>query len=355
MQGGSSKGLFFLDNDLPQNLMAREALLLRILSNYGISQQQSDGSGGATSFSNQVAIVKASARPDCDIDYTFGAVAAPVTDQSMRIDWTNNCSHLTAAVGPFAVAQGLVPATDGYTKVRIWQVNLGKRIDAYVPADAEIRLDFIDPAEADLLPTSNLKDWLAIPSLGKIAATLMKVDSPIVFVRADALGLQGRQNLVKTPNKITNSKKQSKQLELVCVYAAVAMGLAHDIREAAAYPARLPTLCCLGKPAAYRTLQGADVAADAMDILAQHFSVEGRTFDFDGSRSMALGLAAAIPGTIANEIARTLPGIATRIGHDFGVLTVGADVNQDGNLWRAEKVTISRSARCLMSGWVHLG
>ena len=183
----------------------------------------------------------------------------------------------------------------------------------------------------------------------------MKVDNPIVFVRADALSLQGRQSLGKTPNKITNNKKQSNPLELVCLHAAVAMGLAHDIREAAAYPARLPTLCWLGKPAAYRTSQGADIAADAMDILAYHFSVGGRATEFDGSRSMALGLAAAIPGTIANEIARTLPGIATRIGHAFGVLTVGADVSQDGNLWLAEKVTISRNARCLMSGWVHLG
>ena len=369
MRGGSSKGVFFLDGDLPQNLMARESLLLRILGTHSSGLAQNDGIGGASSNASQVAIIKKSARTDCDVDYIFGAVPIYLTDQTMRIDWTRNCTNLTAAVASFAVSQGLAPATVGDTKVRIWQVNLGKRIDAYLPADlhadAQIRLEFLDPVDGYLLPTGSPKDWLAVPGLGRIEASFINMDRPIVFVRADPLGMHGREflskqkTLSKQPNKLARKKNQVDHLRAVCTHAAVAMGLAHDIREAAANPALLPVLCWLDKPAAYKTvaygpLTGDDVPADAIDILAHHFSPAAEQTEFDGSISMGLGLAAAIPGTVANEMARTLPGIATRIGHALGILTVGAEVSQDGNLWRVEKIMITRSARCLMSGWAHL-
>ena len=379
MRGGSSKGVFFLDSDLPQNLVAREAILLRVLGSYGTHSGQIDGLGGATLNTSQVAIVKISARPDCDIDYTFGAAPIESTGQPPRIDWTNNCSHLTAAVGAFAVAQALVPVTNGDTKVRIWQVNLGKRIDVYVPAvngtkitpvflasdkaldaDARIRLEFLNPTDGEFLPTGRPKDWLSVPGLGKLEVTLAKLDRAIVFVRADALALNdlkmqlGHEAAVKTSNKKASDKKRTEQLKSICLHAAVAMGLAHDVKEASVNLACLPLLCWVGKPAAYKTLAGVDVAADAIDVLAHCYSVGASQVEFDRSGSMALSIAAAIPGTIANEIARTLPGIPTRIGAAVGILAVGADVHLEGKLWRADRVTISRSARCLMSGWVHV-
>ena len=369
MRGGSSKGLFFLDTDLPLNLAAREALLLRVMGSHVPHQKQIDGLGGASVNTSKIGIIKASMRSDCDIEFTYGSAALAVNASAARIDWTGNCSNLTAAVGPFAVTSGLVKAQEGYTKVRIWQVNLGQKIDAYVPTAnglvietgsfqehetalncAEIRLEFLEPSDALLLPTGQAKDWLTVPGFGKIEVTIIDAGGPIVFVRAEALRLTGREPI----EKIISNRRQADQLELIRGHAAVAMGIAHDPRETISHPALVPVLCWLGKPASFRTQAGLDISADAVDVIAQFFAVGPLEHGFDGVGSIALAMACAIPGTIANEIARTLPGIPTRVGHPAGLLTIGAEVRQDHAVWHADKASLSRSARCLMSGSVHL-
>lgn len=377
MRGGSSKGLFFLDADLPLNMQARESLLLRVMGSHLPHQQQIDGLGGASTNTSKIAIIKPSSRPDCDIDYTYGCAPISAGAAPLRIDWTGNCSNLTAAVGPFAITSGLVNPIEGYTKVRIWQVNLGQRIDAYVSVlqgavqeqgafhehetainSAEIRLEFLEPADALLLPTGKPKDWLTVPGFGKLEATIIDAGGPIVFVRAEALRLTGREPI----DKIMSNRRFVDQLDLLRGHAAVAMGVTQDARDLARNSspnhsnpnAQAPVLCWLGKPAAFRTQAGNDIASDAVDILAQFLPVGPLQQGFDGVGSIALAMAAAIPGTIANEIARTLPGIPTRVGHPSGTLTIGAEVSQNGFVWRADKASLSRSARCLMTGWVQI-
>ncbi len=379
MRGGTSKGVFFHDRDLPATLSAREALLLRVMGSPDPYGTQIDGMGGAFAHSSKVAIIKPSTRPDCDIDFTFGAVAV---DQAV-IDWSGNCGQLSAAVGAFAIQEGLLTAAQGLTRVRIWQVNLGKRIDAYVPTlqgqvlehgefledgvsfnAAETRLEFLRPA-ADLeqipslqaneltaprlLPTGNSKDWLTISGVGKIQVSLIDAGHPTVFMRASAFGLKGNEAC----DSIDRDKKLLDKLNSVRVQAGVAMGIACEARETALSQSQVPQLVWLANPIAYRTCTGRDVAPYEYDVLARVMSMGRVLAAFTDSGAIALGVAAALPGTIANEIARTLPGIATRIGHTGGCIAVGAEVSQIGANWTVDKAIVSRSARRLMSGWVY--
>jgi 2-methylaconitate isomerase len=381
MRGGASKGVFFHDRDLPASLSAREALLLRLMGSPDRYGTQIDGMGGASSSTSKVAIIKPSTRPDCDIDFTFGSVSI----NQAAIDWSVNCGHISAAVGAFAIQEGLMNATQGLTKVRIWQVNLSKRIDAYVPTlqgqvleqgdfledgvsfnGGEIRLEFLQPGvegpllqepltQADgfaakgLLPTGNTKDWLTISGVGKIQVSLINAGHPTVFVRASAFGLKGNE----LPDSIYRDKKLLDKLNAVRERAAVTMGLERDPRESTISLSEVPQLAWLAPPMAYRTASGRDVAAYEYDVLARVMSM-GRVHPaFTDSGAIALGVAAALPGTIANEIARTLPGISTRIGHSAGCIAIGAEVSQQGASWMVDKAIVSRSARRLMSGWVY--
>jgi 2-methylaconitate isomerase len=342
---------------------------------------QIDGMGGASSNTSKVAIIKPSTRTDCDVDFIFGCVSI---NQAV-IDWSGNCGHLSAAVGAFAIQEGLINANQGLTKVRIWQVNLSKRIDAYVPTSqgqvleqgdfledgvsfkgGEIRLEFLQPsadmqplqestlqaheyAVQRLLPTGNTKDWLTIAGAGKIQVSLINAGHPTVFVRASAFGLKGNE----LPDAIHRDKKLLDKLNAVRARAALAMGLEPDTREPTTSLTELPQLAWLASPMAYRTSNGRDVAPFEYDVLARVMSM-GRVHPaFTDSGAIALGVAAALPGTIANEIARTLPGISTRIGHCAGCIAVGAEVSQQGVNWMVDKAIVSRSARRLMSGWVY--
>jgi 2-methylaconitate isomerase len=376
MRGGTSKGVFFLDADLPANLAAREAMLLRIIGSPDPYERHTDGMGGATSSTSKVVIIAPSKRSDCDVDFTFGAVA--IADA--KIDWSGSCGNLSAAVGPFAIHRGLVRAQEGLTRVRIWQVNLGKRIDAYVPIkagqvqesghfcedgvafeSAEIRLEFLQPSLATdsddltqrLLPTGNVIDQLSVPGLGKLEVSLINAGNPTVFFLASALKLTGKE-LPASFNSDSKLAKLRDSIELIRAHAAVAMGLATDARQASVQRPATPKVAWLAVPQAYRTSSGKDIAVGEIDILARIMSMGKLHHAFTGTGSIALGIACAVPGTLANKIARTLPGIATRIGHASGALAVGAEVSQQHGIWTADKAVLSRSARRLMTGVVHL-
>jgi 2-methylaconitate cis-trans-isomerase PrpF len=369
MRGGSSKGVFFLEADLPASMTAREAVLLRVMGSPDANGGQLDGMGAATSSTSQVAIIGPSKRPDCDVDFTFAAVSI----EHNQIDWSKNCTHLSAAVGPFAIQRGLVRAQEGLTRVRIWQVNQGQRIDAFVPvkagqvveqgqfqqdglafAGAEIRLEFLQPKDdgramqnvdsgsTRLLPTGRALDELAVPGLGKIEISVVNAGQPVVFFLARELKLTGKESaeqLQKTP-------KLMQQIELIRRAAATLIGLS--------YPTVSLSTVCLAKPISYRSSYGQDIDAQEIDILAGDLSVEGAVHSFPGTGAIALAVACALPGTLANKIARTLPGIDTRVGHLAGRFAVGAEVSQHGGIWQVDKASLSRSARRLMTGVVHL-
>lgn len=366
MRGGTSKGVFFRAQDLPTDARERDALLLRVIGSPDPYGKHTDGMGGATSSTSKVVLISPSQRNDCDVDYLFGAVAIG----EAQIDWSGNCGNLSAAVGPFAISQGWVPATGAKTAVRIWQQNIQKRIIAHVPTRhgevvedgqfqedgvpfgaAEITLEFLDPADDGkdgLLPTGNPVDMLEVPELGTLRVSLINAGNPTVFIRAEAIKLSGRE----MPDAVNRDMRLLARLESIRAHAAVAMGLAKTAEDATRNRPATPKIAFIAAPAAYRSSGGADIGRDHIDLVARIVSMGKLHHAFTGTGSIALAAAAALPGTVVAEVTRTLPGVPTRIGHVSGVLAVGAILAQTRKGWRVEKAVMSRSARRLMEGVV---
>jgi len=363
MRGGASRGLFFHANDLPVAPRARDAVLLRAVGAPDPSGRRVDGAGGG---GDRVVVVSRSAVAGCDIEFLCGAVAA----DAALIDWSGPCGALAAAVASFSIGERLYPAADGVAQVRMRHIPEGARIDAFVPvragdvtedgdfvedgvpfAASEVRLELIEPSETPF-PSGSVRDTLEVPGIGPLEATIVSVGVPTVFVRADALGLNGRES----PADPERARRGLERLEAVRLQAAAQLGVG---RGASAAGLRV---CWVARPAGYRSTRGADVPADAIDLLARFTGVAGPTGGEPGDPgdgAIAVAVAAAVPGTIVAEVARTLPGVATRIGHAGGTLAIGAEVSQlelsgGRRRWRVDRCVLSRSARRLMAGVVHV-
>ncbi|WP_342450134.1 2-methylaconitate cis-trans isomerase PrpF [Thiorhodococcus minor] len=369
MRGGTSKGLFFRAQDLPAEPAQRNAILLRALGSPDPYGKQIDGLGGATSSTSKAVIVGPSERSDADVDYGF----AHVSIDSPVIDVSRNCGNLTAAVGPFAIATGLVEAVEGMTEVRIWQANIGKRILARVPVrdgmpveegdlqvdgipwpGAAIELSFLDPggsAEAPLLPTGRRRDRLDVPGVGKLDVSLVNAGNPTVFVRASDLGLSGREQ----PAEIDADADGLARFERIRAQAAVAMGLGDAPEVVSRERPATPKLAFVAPAADDRASSGVPIRSQDMDLLARILSMGRLHHAFPGTGAVALAVAAAMPGTLVNEMtpwAGQGGERRTRICHPSGLLEVGAEVTSDGNGWRAHQVIMRRTARRLMVGQV---
>lgn len=370
MRGGTSKGLFFLARDLPADPARRDALLLRAVGSPDRYRQHIDGLGGATSSTSKVVLLGPPTQPGCDLDYRFGAVAvdAPV------IDWSGNCGNLSAAVGPCAIHLGLVAApADGLAVLRLWQADLGRVIVAHVPMRegavqehgdfeldgvafpaAEIRLDFLDPAKADadggggLFPTGRRLDCLHVPGLGAVEATLINAGNPTVFVHAASLGLRGTE----LQADVNPHPALLARAEALRAHGAVAMGLVDDLAQAAARP-HTPKLAYVAPPADYRASDGRHVAAADIQLLARIFSMGPLHHAMTGTGAVALAAAAAVPGTLVHRVSGGV-GLDGRLrfGHPSGTLRVGAEAQEGPTGWVIRRVSLSRSARRLMEGWV---
>ncbi|MFI5001285.1 MAG: 2-methylaconitate cis-trans isomerase PrpF [Reyranellales bacterium] len=375
MRGGTSKGVFFLKDDLPSDPKVRERLLMRVIGSPDRYGKQTDGMGGATSSTSKIVILSKSARPDCDVDYLFGQVAI----DRPAIDWTGNCGNLSTAVGPFAISTGLVAApADGTAVVRIWQANIKKRIISHVPMEqgevqelgafeldgvafpaAEVKLEFIDPAadEGDgesaggaMFPTGNRIDLLDVPGLGKIEATMINAGNPTIFVDAATLGLKGTE----LQKDINGDAKLLALAEAVRSHGAVAMGLVKTPAEATASRQSTPKIAFVAKPASYTASDGKAVDAKSIDLLARIFSMGVLHHAMTGTGAVAIAAAAAIPGTVVSRLAPVGSDGRVRFGHTSGVLAVGAEAVEDAGQWTVKKVILSRSARRLMEGWVRV-
>jgi len=367
MRGGTSKGLFFRGDVLPADPRVRDRLLLRAVGSPDPFGKQMDGVGGATSSTSKIVVVSPSSRPDCDVDYLFGAVAV----DAPLIDYSGSCGNLISAVGPFAIEEGIVASREGTTLVRIWQVNTGKRILAHVPvadgapviegdcrldgvafAGAEIRLEFLDPGGGNggaMLPTGRVLDVLDVPGVGRIEATLIDAGNPTVFVRAADVGLTATE----CQSDVDGDPAMLARLETIRAHAAVAMGLAHDADTATRERPATPKVSFLAPPTRYVASTGDAVAADDIDIAARILSMGRLHHAFTGTGSVALAAAAALPGTVASAVARDVPpGTPLRIGHTAGRMEVGAIVERVNGTWRVEKVVMRRTARRLMQGEV---
>jgi probable AcnD-accessory protein PrpF len=378
MRGGTSKGVFFRLDDLPDAACvpgpARDRLLLRVIGSPDPYAKQVDGMGGATSSTSKAVIVARSTRPGHDVDYLFGQVAI---DQPF-VDWSGNCGNLSSAVGPFAIAQGLVdrarlPA-DGVATVRIWQANIGKTIVAHVPMAggevvetgdfeldgvtfpaAEIRLEFLDPAADDgegggaMFPTGRPVDDLDVPGVGRLQATLINAGIPIVFVNAADIGYDGTE----LQDAINGDPKALALFEAIRTEGALRMGLIAHAGEAAQRQ-HTPKVAFVAPPRRYVASSGRPVEADEIDLLVRALSMGKLHHAMMGTAAVAIGTAAAIPGTLVSLAAGGEAREAVRFGHPSGILRVGAEARQEEGDWIVTRAVMSRSARVLMEGWVRV-
>jgi 2-methylaconitate isomerase len=371
MRGGTSKGVFFRPEWLPTDAALRDRILLRVIGSPDPYGQHIDGMGGATSSTSKVVIVGPSSRADCDVDYRFGQVAI---DKPV-VDWSGNCGNLTAAVGPFAIAQGLVDAPrDGVAIVRIWQANINAKIIAHVPMQngevveegdfeldgvtfpaAEIKIEFLDPAgdgdpeaaNAAMFPTGNAIDTLDVPGVGAIEMTMINAGNPAIFIDAATLGLTGTE----LQRDVNSNAALLAQAEAIRAHAAVRMGLARSADEATQLRPHTPKLAFVAAPASYTASSGKPVDAATLDINARIFSMGKLHHAMTGTGAIAIAVAAAIPGTLVNrQVARSDGSV--RFGHPSGSLAVGAQAQLRDGDWAVTKVVMSRSARRLMEGYV---
>ena len=365
MRGGTSKGVFFLRDDLPADPAARDRLLLRVIGSPDPYGKHTDGMGGATSSTSKVVIINTSERPDCDVDYLFGALSVSRAD----IDWSGNCGNLSAAVGPFAISAGLVAApANGWATVRIWQANIGKVIVSHVqmkdgevleegdfeldgvtfPA-AEIKLEFLDPAadEGDggaMFPTGHVRDTLDVPGVGKVEATLINAGLPTVFVAATSLGFTGTE----LQADINSNPERLARAEAVRMAGAQAMGIA------ATPGSHTPKIAFVAAPADYTASDGKAVRGEDINLLARIFSMGPLHHAMTGTGAVAIATAVAIPGTLPAIVARPSDDGWVRFGHPSGTLAVGAEAQEIDGQWVVSKAMMSRSARRLMEGWVRV-
>jgi 2-methylaconitate isomerase len=378
LRGGTSKGVFFRLQDLPLNAQtpgaARDAFLLRVIGSPDPYGKQIDGMGGATSSTSKTVILSKSSKSDHDVDYLFGQVAI----DSAFVDWSGNCGNLSAAVGPFAISNGLMDASrvpkNGIATVRIWQANISKTIIAHVPITngivqetgdfeldgvtfpaAEVQLEFMDPAADEegaggsMFPTGNLIDDLEVPGVGTFTATMINAGIPTIFVNAKAIGYTGTE----LQDVINSDPKALAMFESIRAYGAVRMGLIKHIDEAAKRQ-HTPKIAFVAPPADYVSSSGKQVMAADIDLLVRALSMGKLHHAMMGTCAVAIGTAAAIPGTLVSIAAGNRAHEAVRFGHPSGTLRVGAEAKQINGEWVVKKAIMSRSARVLMEGVVRV-
>ncbi|NQD79973.1 2-methylaconitate cis-trans isomerase PrpF [Phytopseudomonas seleniipraecipitans] len=377
MRGGTSKGVFFRLEDLPERCQvpgeARDRLFMRVIGSPDPYSAHIDGMGGATSSTSKCVILSASSRAGHDVDYLYGQVSI---DKAF-VDWSGNCGNLSTAAGAFAIHAGLIDPTripdNGICVVRIWQANIGKTIIAHIPVSqgqvqetgdfeldgvtfpaAEIVLEFLDPSDdgeegGAMFPTGNLVDELEVPGIGTLKATLISAGIPTVFVNAEDIGYRGTE----LRDDINADPQQLDRLEKIRIAGALRMGLINSAQEAATRQ-HTPKVAFVAPPMPYRSASGKAVEVADVDLLVRAVSMGKLHHAMMGTAAVAIGTAAAIPGTLVNLAAGGGARSAVCFGHPSGTLRVGAEALQDGGQWSVTKASMSRSARILMEGWVRL-
>ena len=377
MRGGTSKGVFFKVSDLPERAQtagsARDQLLLRVIGSPDPYGKQIDGMGAATSSTSKTVLLEKSQVPEHDVDYLFGQVSI---DKAF-VDWSGNCGNLTAAVGSFAISNGLIDASripeNGLCTVRIWQKNIQKTIIAHVPITngevqetgdfeldgvtfpaAEVQIEFLDPADdgedgGAMFPTGNVVDQLDVPDIGSFKATFINAGIPTIFLNASDIGYTGAE----LQDDINADPLALAKFEKIRAYGAVKMGLMSDISEAEQRQ-HTPKIAFVAPPKTYVSSSGKAVNNSDVDLLVRALSMGKLHHAMMGTAAVAIGTAAAIPGTLVNIAAGGGEREAVRFGHPSGTLRVGAQAIFENEQWQVKKAIMSRSARVLMEGWVRV-
>ncbi|ELB2103753.1 2-methylaconitate cis-trans isomerase PrpF [Vibrio parahaemolyticus] len=374
MRGGTSKGVFFNLEDLPQEAQvagaARDKLLLRVIGSPDPYGKQIDGMGGATSSTSKTVIVSRSSRDDHDVDYLFGQVSI----DKPFVDWSGNCGNLSAAIGPFAIHAGLIPQEripeNGIVTVRVWQMNISKTILVHVPIvngfvqetgefeldgvtfpAAEIQVDFVDPAdgEGSMFPTGNLVDDLVVPDVGTFNATFINAGIPTIFIDAESIGYQGTE----LQDQINNDDAALAMFESIRAHGALKMGLISELEEAQTRQ-HTPKVAFISKPKSYQSSSGKAVNESEIDVLVRALSMGKLHHAMMGTAAVAFASAACVPGTLVNLAAGGGEKESVTFGHPSGTLKVGAQAKQTEQGWVVQKAIMSRSARILMEGFVRV-
>ena len=374
MRGGSSKGVFFRLQDLPLDCQQpgpqRDRFFLRVMGSPDPYGTQMDGMGGATSSTSKCVIVSKSAHSGHDVDYLYGQVSI----DKPFVDWSGNCGNLSTAAAAFAIHAGFVDSSripeNGVCVVRIWQANINKTIIATVPVcqgrvletgeyeldgvafpGAEIILEFVDPSEGEgaLFPTGNRIDTLEVPGIGQLQATMINAGIPTIFVDAEAIGYTGtelREDINSDPEALA-------RFEQIRVAGALRMGLISTPDEAISRQ-HTPKIAYVAPPASYQSSSGKLVDAGSIDLLVRALSMGKLHHAMMGTAAVAIGVAAAIPGTLVNIAAGGGERKTLCFGHPSGTLRVGAQVELKNNEWMVAGAVMSRTARILMDGHVHV-
>lgn len=377
IRGGTSKGVFFRLQDLPERCQvpgaARDKLFMRVIGSPDPYSAHIDGMGGATSSTSKCVILSKSSQPGHDVDYLYGQISI---DKAF-VDWSGNCGNLSTAAGAFALHAGLVDPEripdNGTCVVRIWQANINKTIIAHVPVTngqvqetgdfeldgvtfpaAEIVLEFLDPSDdgeegGSMFPTGNLVDDLEVPGVGTFKATMISAGIPTVFVNAEDIGYKGTE----LREDINSDPEQLARFEKIRIAGALRMGLIKTPEEAATRQ-HTPKIAFVSPPKDYRTSSGKQVQAGDVDLLVRALSMGKLHHAMMGTAAVAIGTAAAVPGTLVNLAAGGGERTAVRFGHPSGTLRVGAEAKQVDGEWTVTKAIMSRSARILMEGWVRV-
>ena len=377
MRGGTSKGVFFRLQDLPESCQkpgaARDKLFMRVIGSPDPYAAHIDGMGGATSSTSKCVILSKSSVPDHDVDYLYGQVSI---DKAF-VDWSGNCGNLSTAAGAFAIHAGLVDPSripdSGTCVVRIWQANIQKTIIAHIPVTngqvqetgdfdldgvtfpaAEIILEFMNPSDdseegGSMFPTGNLVDDLEVPGIGTLKATMITAGIPTVFVRAEDIGYTGTE----LREQINSDAAALAMFEKIRVAGALRMGLIKTAEEAATRQ-HTPKIAFVSAPKDYVSSSGKQVSATEVDLLVRALSMGKLHHAMMGTAAVAIGTAAAVPGTLVNLAAGGGEREAVRFGHPSGTLRVGAEAQQVNGEWTVTKAVMSRSARVLMEGWVRV-
>jgi 2-methylaconitate cis-trans-isomerase PrpF len=369
MRGGTSKALIFRTEDLPSDRIQRDRIFLAALGSPDPNGRQLDGMGGGISSLSKVCIVGPPSHPEADVDYTFGQVSIA----KATVDYTGNCGNMSSAIGPFAVDEGIVKVTGSQAVVRIHNTNTRKLIisrfavadvsvavegDFVLPgvsgSGAPIRLDFLDPGGAGtgkLLPTGRVSDWLEVPGVGKLEASMVDAANPCVFVAAEALGMTGTE----MPDELDRNRDLLNRLEAIRIAASIRMGIAASVEAAAATPS-IPKVAIVSRPQAALTLSGESLSADDCAITIRMISIGQPHRAVPLTGAMCLAVASRLEGSIVHRLARCPASLdaPVRIAQPSGLTVVGAGVRRDNDGWVADRATVYRTARRLMDGVVYV-
>ncbi|WP_027717877.1 2-methylaconitate cis-trans isomerase PrpF family protein [Desulfovirgula thermocuniculi] len=368
MRGGTSKGVFLLENDLPRDPQVRDRVILAIFGSP--DPRQIDGLGGADSLTSKVAIIGPSSRPDADVDYTFGQVSitAPL------VDYRGNCGNISSAVGPFAIDEGLVKAVEPVTTVRIFNTNTQKLIVAEVPVrdgkavtkgdfaidgvpgtGARITLNFLDSGGAvtgKLLPTGRVRDEVTLSDGTRLEVSLVDAANPVVFFKAADLGLTG----VELPDMVNSDPQLLARIEEIRCIAAEMMGLANR-QEATAKSPAVPKIIFVSPPCTYKASDGRVIEASQIDLVARAMSMQKMHKAFAVTGGICTSAAAKLKGTVVNEVLRPSAGRSKviRLGHPSGTMEFEIEIMYGaGGTPRLEKAAVARTARRIMDGFVYV-